>query len=163
MNKKIISFALLGLLLGSSVQIECAISFKKVAILTSAVVAGLAIYRYNAKKTEKEPISRFETEKLKAAVNANDFKEVANQVWYFIDDLIVGQPRKSDGVVADKEGKLEVKKGNPSSGLMGFIDGQISPISKGLVAISTVVALYNFKAILKYYNNLMGSLESACE
>lgn len=163
MNKKIISFVFLGLILGSSVQTECSFTFKKAAILTSALVAGLAIYRYNSKKTEKEPLSRFEIEKLKTfAINKN-FKEFANQIWYFLDDVIVGQPYKADGIVADKEGKIEVKKGNPCSGLMGNIEKQIKPVSAALTAIVAVISFYNFDAILKKYYSITDALDSVCD
>ena len=132
MNKKIVSFAFLGLMLGSFTQTEC-LTFKKAAVITSAVTLGLALYRLYDKKAEVTPLSRFETEKLKTAIANREFKEAANQIWYFIDDTLIGQMYKKDSLKWNpKENDVEINKGTPSAGLLGTIQGKLFPLGMAL-------------------------------
>lgn len=138
MNKNVLSFIFVGLtlgLLGQAQETQCSSYIKKAAIVSSLGAFGLCVYRFYSKKTSAEPVVRFESAKLLEAAKTLDSKEFFNQVWYFIDDIFVGQPYKADGVRADKEGKLEVKKGNPCSGFMGNFTSKMDPITKSIAAI----------------------------
>jgi hypothetical protein len=138
MNKKIVSFAFLGLMLGSFTQTKC-LTFKKAAVITSAVVAGLALYRLYDKKAEVTPLSRFESEKLKTAISNGEFTEAANQLWYFIDDTIIGQMYKKDSLKWNAASNaLEINKGTPSAGLLGTLQGKLFPLGMALFFVVEV-------------------------
>jgi hypothetical protein len=160
MTKKIISFALIGLMLGSFAKTECAISLKKVTAVSAATILGLALYRLNSKKSEQDPKSRFATEKLKEAFKNKDAKEISNQIWYFIDDIVIGQLYKKDSIKADKEGKIEVSKGNPCSGIFGNIQSKIFPITTAIVSVFAIRDF--FKLLGQSYDDLSDYVSSDC-
>ncbi|MFC1842547.1 hypothetical protein ACFLYU_02725 [Candidatus Dependentiae bacterium] len=133
MNKKLLSFVLLGSILGSFTQTQCVSvkdvlrTMKKSAIVASSALFGLAIYRFFSKKSVKEPKSRFEEEQLS--------KDTWNQIWYFIDDIFIGQSYKKASVKVVKEGEktnLDINLGAPPSGMLGHIHANVYPIGKAI-------------------------------
>lgn len=154
MSKKLISLALFGLLLSSISQIGFAEEAKKKScnglicktiqkmgktkVIIAATILGLGVYRLNSKTALPEPQSNFDFSKLIEAIKTFNLKDTADQLWFFTDEKLIGQPYKKACLKANKEGVVEISKGTPPTGLLGNISSNIFSISAGLFLINQI-------------------------
>jgi len=152
MNKKLTSFALLGLITAGSCSNTQCISpkdicnkIKKPFLIAASVVLGAGIYRLFIKTPTKNPQSKFDKEALKNAIASKNFKEIKNQLWYFFDDIFVGQVYKGSSVKVKKQGTgenaklgLQVYETCPPTGVLGNIHGRLVPFAKAIGFILTL-------------------------
>ncbi|MFC1841563.1 hypothetical protein ACFLYA_00660 [Candidatus Dependentiae bacterium] len=136
MNKKITSFVLLGLLLGSFAQMQhagCAKVAKVLKTTTIGVVtAGLlaSVFRFYMKEPDGGDI-RFKKEIFNDALISRDHEAVLEQLWYFYDDVIIGKKGKRPSIrVAEDGEKLDIRPGAMPVGLCGYAHMYFIPLAK---------------------------------
>jgi len=108
-------------------------SFKILAV--TALVLG--IVRFLTKKPSNEP-SRFNYRKLLS-------REIMCQVWYLVDDLIIGRPRKSSTLKWDESGTLTVGGEYEKLGFGGYISDILKSTKGALSLVAILVALDRMK------------------
>jgi len=106
-------------------------------LATGALIA--ATFRFFMKEPSNDPV-RFDQEALKKAVNDNDYKEMAKQVGYFLDDVVIGRSGKRSSVRVDEKGKLDVRPGKNPMGVGGNIHLYMPALTKTLAFVLTFQA-----------------------
>jgi len=110
------------------------------------VLAGLiglaVVLRFFTKEPSDNPI-RFDKETLKQAFKDKQFAEIAAQIWYFIDDVLIGRAGKRASIRVTPDGKkLDVRPGRKQVGLGGNIHAYLPGITK---ALGFIVACDKFR------------------
>jgi len=139
--KRILPIILSASLFGTFAQTQCNICdlVKENPLRAlAATVAGATILRFYMKRASSDP-SRFETAKLTEAVKNGSFSEMISQLWYFIDDVIIGRQGKGSTIKVQSDGKtLAVGKSHPEIGLGGKINANLKALTTALAFMITV-------------------------
>jgi len=147
--KKIISIVFLGAMIGTASQTQC-ISLSEVwnnlwgsikehpSRAIAATVMGATLFRFYTKRACANP-SRFETQSLKEALQNGNFKEMFNQLWYFIDDVIIGRKGRGSTIKVLSDGKtLDIGPSYNEIGLGGKIHANYKSIAAALAFMATI-------------------------
>lgn len=155
MDRKFTSLILLGLITASLSQNQYAKtpkivnSIKKQLIILGSAIVGLSVFRFYRKIPVKNPISRFDNNKLKEAIKNKDYKEIRNQLWYFFDDVFVGQSYRGSSLkVLSQKDKNQVifQESTRPTGFIGHIHANLYPLLK---AAGFMIALMKIRKTME--------------
>ncbi len=127
----------------------------------AAMALALSVLRYNFKKSTNDP-SRFDWDKLDKEYDGKALYEklyvfltymlTPENLWYFIDDEIIGSASSKSKLKAAKDGSIEWSEEKESKGLFGKLHDTNKPVVKALEApekiASTIAALYTMHKAL---------------
>ncbi len=133
----------------------------------AAMALALSVLRYNFKKSTNAP-SRFNWDKLDKEYDGKALYEklyvfltymlTPENLWYFIDDEIIGSASSKSKLKAAKDGSVEWSEEKKSKGLFGKLHDTNKPVLK---ACGTAAAIGAFLRQLSAGHKFVGELSNS--
>jgi len=135
------------------------VATKKHISIAGTILLFLAVVRFNSKKKIDEP--RYDFSKM-SPIN---LKEFVTQLWYLIDDGLIGQGGSKPYLMSDPNNGNKIYAGKKASpmGLGGKISKYMKPIKKATKALTAIATLIDMISRFKIDQLELSSFKTTAE